>query len=62
MRYLTAHARCLKGKQIWLLPLDKAWGGQQSCKLKGTASMNCHRVKVKFVAVSHSVLLRCMCI
>jgi hypothetical protein len=26
-----------------LLPLDKAWGGQQSCKLKGTASMHCHR-------------------
>ena len=26
-----------------LLPLDKAWGGQQSCKLKGTALMNSYR-------------------
>jgi hypothetical protein len=31
-----------QGESHLLLPLDKAWGGQQSCKLKGTASMNCH--------------------
>lgn len=38
-----------------LLPLQSVG---RPAKLKGTASLNCHRVK--FVAVSYSVLLRCV--